>query len=84
MAVCAFAFELNEHDLESDLGKRLGLASALILAIFKTLPQYPVNLLQFAKVKFVRISEMKSKRRPEEQAALLVSICSYMFLEVCV
>ena len=77
------AFELNERDLESDLGKRLGLASALILAIFKMLPQYPVNLLEFAKVKFVTVSEMKSKRRPE-QAALLVAICSYKFLEVCV
>lgn len=35
-----FAFELNECDLESDLGKRLGLASTFILDIFKTLPVY--------------------------------------------
>lgn len=54
MAVCVFAFELNECDLESDLGRRLGLASALTLAIFKMLPQYHVNLLEFPKVKFVK------------------------------
>lgn len=43
--MCAFAFQLNELDLESDLGKRLGLLSALIPAISKMLLQYLVNLL---------------------------------------
>lgn len=43
--MCAFPFQLNELDLESDLGKRLVLLSALIPAISKTLTQYLVNLL---------------------------------------
>lgn len=43
--MCAFAFQLKDLDLESDLGKRLGLLSASIPAISKTLLQYLVNVL---------------------------------------
>lgn len=59
--MCAFAYELNECDQQSDLGKRLGLTSVWFLTLFKMLPQHAVNILEFAKVKSGRISQMKSK-----------------------
>lgn len=43
--MCVFAFQFNELVLESGLGKRLGLLSALVPAISKMLLQYLVNLL---------------------------------------